>query len=69
MPEVFGTRIDRADDNHKMRKEEHKKHKVVGKQDSTRIRFVFFVFFFVLFVVKQISSPTYSIAVPNTSVL
>jgi hypothetical protein len=49
--EVFGTRIDRADDNHKKHKQEHKMRKVIGKQDSTRIRFV-------LFVLKQISSPT-----------
>jgi hypothetical protein len=55
---MFGTRIGRADDNHKMRKEEHRKPKVIGKQDSTRIRFALFVFFFAHFVLKQISSPT-----------
>jgi hypothetical protein len=56
--EVFGTRIDQANENHKKLKHQHKKHKVVGKQDSTRLRFVLFALFFALFVLKQISSST-----------
>jgi hypothetical protein len=55
---VFGARIDQANENHKKRKQEHKKHKMVGKQDSTRLSFVLFALFFALFVLKQISSPT-----------
>jgi hypothetical protein len=59
MPGRFSVhRVDRADERHKKHKEERKKRNVVGNQDSTRIRICVFVFFFVLFVVEQTSSPT-----------